>query len=336
MEPIIGLFAASFSPFIFAIIPLYIEQTVSEGRNFTHEEDDMVNGTCSDRNTSTNPYYELKQEVASETAQWVMISTALIYFPAFFISPFGGVLGDRLGRKIQLLIPNVAFLCTICASLVVLYLDLPLVVFVSLSFILGCGGSFSFLLTGSFAYIADITRGKTRLMRIAIINAVFIGITGLAQIPVAYVFELYGVITCLWIFFVLMFCNILYILIPGCLYESLQVKKDTVNITLFKDVFKDFVHFLTTDGNRTMVLLLFYFIYFIISIVQLSQAVLQIFIVYGLGPPFCWSPVTEGVFTFSFLIAGTLGKYFATKQNESEVGNCYWFQNILYVLHNSQ
>ncbi|XP_072046106.1 lysosomal proton-coupled steroid conjugate and bile acid symporter SLC46A3-like isoform X2 [Amphiura filiformis] len=55
----------------------------------------------------------------------------------------------------------------------------------------------------------------------------------------------------------------------------------------------------------------------------------QIFVIYGIGPPFCWSSVTESFFSFAFLIAGTLGLLIGTKLFSLCLAN-FWILQIAY------
>ena len=316
VELAIIFFGASFGSLYVLVLPNYIRYKLTQDRNFTmifkgNVEDH--NGTCYDRNITTNPDYAIQQEIAAETSKWVMLSTTLCSLPALFISVIYGALGDNLGRKIHLLIPCIGgFLC-ICCMLVVLYLDLPLWYYVSANLLYGLGGSYQFFMVGCSAYVADITTNeKSRLMRITIVQAVLLGTMSIVQIPAGYIIDKYGYITATWICFSFALLAILYITIPGCLYESHKnySSSDLTRTQLFKKLFSDVYDLFMTKNKRKRrdKLMLLYLMYFITDLIQLSQSDTEIQIVYGLGPPFCWTSVTAGYFAVIFLGSGMFGK----------------------------
>ena len=291
------------------LVPQYIELRVAQARNFTTDKGDDV--ICTDENSTSNPDYEIQQEIAADTAYWAMITTTLSYLPPLIISPLYGALSDHLGRKIHLLMPCLGEFLYIGFSLIVFYFNLPLSVYVFGSVFYGLGGGNKCLVGAGYAYISDITdTGKSRLFRMAIVPALFAGAMSIVQIATGYSIKHLGFIPTAWVAFGVSSASILYILIPGCLPESHKVKSQKSHKKLnFKILVRDVINLFVQNAKKRNQLLLLFLIYFITDIFQHSQASGAIYIIYGLGPPFCWSSVDAGYFSFTFMVTGALGKY---------------------------
>ena len=239
-----------------------------------------------------------------------MITTALSYFPSLIISPLYGALGDHLGRKIHLLFPCIGEFLYIVFNLIVFHLNLPLSVYACGTLLYGFGGGYKCLMGGSFAYISDITDNeKSRLFRIAIVQAVLLGTMSIVQLLAGHSIERIGFIRTTWVASVLSSAAILYIVIPGCLPESYQVQSQESHKKLnLKELLTDVTNLFVQSAKKRNQLILLFLIYFITDIIQLSHGAAQIFLIYGLGPPFCWSSVGAGYVSFTYLAASMLGK----------------------------
>ena len=276
-------------------------------------KDDSVNGTCNDANASTNIDYQIQQEIAADTATLVMIGTVLGFAPAVFVSPFFGALGDRLGRRLNLQIPILGFLFWELAVVVSIYLRLPLWVISTWCIFVGFGGGYSFFLGGCYAYISDIVGNEqSRILRFSVVRAIFEVSSGFMQIPAAYFIEQYGFITYVWLSIAMAIAALLYISFAPCFTSLSRVfscssSENRVNVEkIFSDVkqlFKD-----KTDKRRFR-LGLFFLIYFVTDLIQLSLGSTQVFILYGLGPPFCWSSATAATYTLLLQCFASLGEY---------------------------
>ena len=291
------------------LVPQYIEIRVAQARNFTTDEGD--DGICTDENSTSNPDYRIQQEIAADTAYWAMITTTLSYLPPLIISPLYGALSDHLGRKIQLLMPCLGEFLYIGFSLIVFYLNLPLSVYVCGSLFYGIGGGYKCLMGAGYAYISDITdTEKSRLFRMAVVPAVFVGGMSTVQVATGYSINYFGFIPTAWVAFVLSSASILYILIPGCLPESHIVKTQESHDKLnCKELVRDVINLFVQNAKKRNQLLLLFLIYFITDVFQHSQGSGAIYIIYGLGPPFYWSSVEVGYFSFTFMVTGVIGKY---------------------------
>ncbi|CAH1269847.1 SLC46A3 [Branchiostoma lanceolatum] len=153
--------------------------------------DTLPSSSRCDVNTS-HPASKANQKVAAESANWLTYIRLCVSLPSLLMVLVLGSLSDRLGRKVTIIAPIIGTLIWLLLSALVVYLDLPLAMFLIGSFVFGMmGGSASFI-TGCTAYIADITgKGKSREVRLAIAGSAA-GVAG-AVVGVAYVMSVLGI-----------------------------------------------------------------------------------------------------------------------------------------------
>ncbi|CAH1269848.1 SLC46A3 [Branchiostoma lanceolatum] len=153
--------------------------------------DTLPSSSRCDVNTS-HPASKANQKVAAESANWLTYIRLCVSLPSLLMVLVLGSLSDRLGRKVTIIAPIIGALIWLLLSALVVYLDLPLAMFLIGSFVFGMmGGSASFI-TGCTAYIADITgKGKSREVRLAIAGSAA-GVAG-AVVGVAYVMSVLGI-----------------------------------------------------------------------------------------------------------------------------------------------
>ena len=313
IEPFLLLSCAALAPLTILIIPKYIENRVAKEYNFTLVDDDSTDNTCQDRNTTSNPDYKIRQNIANETAFWIMISTAVTHIPAIFVAPFYGALSDRLSRKLNLFLPLIASVLTVILQLVVMYCDLPIVIFALANVFLGIGGGYCYFTAGCYAYIADITDGKSRVFRMSIVSA--IAKLGIALMPLifGYVIDLFGIIPAMWTMLTTHIVCILYLFVPGLLPETVK-QKPTISTNgrktdLVSNTIYDIHKVLKENTQKRQVRLLLLLVLLLLTdLVQLTAGAAQVFTIYGLGPPFCWSVVTLGYFNFAYFGSASLGE----------------------------
>ncbi|XP_072028299.1 lysosomal proton-coupled steroid conjugate and bile acid symporter SLC46A3-like [Amphiura filiformis] len=293
--------------------PKYIEERLAEDRNFTLLKDDALNDSCINKQGTNDSDYQIQQDIAAETAYWVMIGSVFIYVPATFTGPFFGALSDRLGRKLPLLISSLAFALWLFAIGIMAVFRLPLLYLACANSIAGMGGGYTSFLGGCYAYFSDVSRGKSRLLRIAVARAVFEGSAGLAQIPAAYFMQEYGFESLVWLTFGFVIVAILYILSP-CIPLPPRVGSYSAKKNSFKTLAKDIMDIFAVNTEKRRIRLgIFLLICFVTDLIQLSVGATEIFILYGLGPPLCWTSATAGIYSFTLLTCGALGVLFLSR-----------------------
>ncbi|XP_035672107.1 proton-coupled folate transporter-like [Branchiostoma floridae] len=112
-------------------------------------------------NSSNSTEYQERQSDQAEAIQWATAIQLSSGIPALVVTVLIGSLSDKLGRKLNLIIPIVGCLINFTVAAFVVQFNLPLAVLLPGIFLLGLGGSTATLAGGCYAYIADIT-GKGR------------------------------------------------------------------------------------------------------------------------------------------------------------------------------
>ena len=159
------------------------------------------------------------------------------------------------------------------------------------------------------SYIADVTTSENRLLRLVVAlntNGIAVGIT---QLAIGYLIDDYGFGPALWIAAIAYFLALLYIIIPPFLIETVdrdRTKTESKKINPLSNLKSFIVLFQNNTHLRSWRLGFLYLIQCMIKMI--NNAALSLVLVYGLGPPFCWSSVL--VAGYSALITFTgIGKY---------------------------
>ena len=318
IEPVMCLYAASSSLAVSLLIsPQYIENRLAQEYNITLIKDDSVNGSCScsdDSNSSNNTALQKQQQIAAETASWLIISTVLVYLPSLFISPLYGSWGDHLGqRKIPIIIPIVSNCLYLLLLILSVYADLPIAVYVSVALINGLGGGLTLFIAGCFSYITDVySSEKARTFRFALLISAGNVSIGLVQLPFGYLVEYYGVIPPLCSMLLLSIVALVYIILldrdhesPSSGRQSRTSSRSTTMADILRGVSDLFSNNHMKRRNRIGAILV---LFVVLCVIHASEAGMQILRIYGIGPPFCWSSVTLGYFNFIVQISSNLGK----------------------------
>lgn len=287
---------------------IYIEERLANDRNYTLEKDTIDDGICELMNT-TDPDFITQQEIAGELATWTMINQALCFLPVAVLAPFYGVLSDRFGRKLSFALPFLSHVIYCIIAILTVRHHLPLAFLAFGNFVLGVGGYFTFFLNSCYAYISDISSENKRLVRIAIVTTTNIFSIAFVQIPISYLLEVSKSAAFL-MSLVFAILGIIYLVTPGLLLDTVKTGDRSHKRSIsFKEILQTIraLFAVNTQGRRTRLLLLFV-MFFLTDIFQLSSGAGTIFGLYGLGPPFCWSPTTMAFFNIVMLVSTAIGK----------------------------
>ncbi|XP_072046109.1 proton-coupled folate transporter-like [Amphiura filiformis] len=311
VEPIV-LFASIIIGVFITLSPQYLKQRLADARNYTLPLDEYgENGTCSQN--SSDPDYIIEQEIQADVSLWSMIITISSYFPSLFTAPIIGAWGDKVGRKFAIGLPIIGFTLSAIVYLFVLYFSLPLWVIAIAYFLQGVTGNYGLLLAGAYAYIADVTTKEKRMIRIVIIQAIFVLGIGLSQILVGMLIAAVGFAACLWLGLIGLLLCLIYVTVPPFLIETIVCRNSQeithiIDKSRLESVIELFRH---NTNRRQLKLILLLLIAFTTEI--LGQASLNVTIIYGLGPPFCWGSVTVGWYSAMVLLLSAAGMILGSK-----------------------
>lgn len=307
VEPVI-LFASIGFGVLFTLQPQYIKQRLADDRNFT------ISQTENGCNLSTSdPDYIIEQEIQADVSSWQMIINICGFFPSLFTAPIIGAWGDKVGRKLAIGVPILGYMITMLTYLIVYYCILPLWVLAIGYFLQGTTGGYGLVLAGCYAYVADITTKEKRMLRIVIIQALFVFGMGLSQVLIGLFIRLTGFAPSLWLAALSLTASLAYIVSPPFLVETIRRTKksrdpdvvaspvaDPSRLEAMGQLFRE-----NTDSRRTKLILLLLIAF---STEGVNQASLNITIIYGLGPPFCWNSVVVGFYSALVLFTSAAGK----------------------------
>ena len=149
----------------------------------------------------------------------------------------------------------------------------------------------------------------------ALVTALMAVTIGVMQFSLGYIIRDYGFTPAIWLMVITLVLAFLYILIPSCFIETIdRDKTGSVDIKgSIKSGWKDLKRlFKENTYIRRWRLGTLFGIDFMREILETSYPIV---LLYGLGPPFCWDPVTLSGYLLitTFLGAtgkGTLIKYF--------------------------
>ncbi|XP_034024801.1 LOW QUALITY PROTEIN: proton-coupled folate transporter-like [Thalassophryne amazonica] len=143
----------------------YLWHRISEdlGYNKSHKS-----AAC--RNSST-PADPLLKEVETLTAHWSLYINLAGFSIGFLVVPLLSSWSDLAGRRPVLIIPNIGLALQTGVNLVVMYLKLPVAYFLIGRLLSGLLGDCAAVLAGCFSYVADVTDQKSRIFRLAVLEA---------------------------------------------------------------------------------------------------------------------------------------------------------------------
>ena len=153
--------------------------------------------------------------VITDTSHWILYTNLAGTIPCFVMMVlFLGPLGDKIGRKVPVLLPCIGSLINYLSwFLNAKYISAPLYLMCIGSFINGIFGSFPALFMSAYSYIGHISTGKSKVIRIAIVQSMhaFAGTLGVLVSGVildrqGYLF-VFGFLMCL------AFCSILFVVV---------------------------------------------------------------------------------------------------------------------------
>eukprot|EP00058_Branchiostoma_floridae_P016992 XP_002602480.1 hypothetical protein BRAFLDRAFT_86864 [Branchiostoma floridae] len=112
------------------------------------------------------------QQTQAEASQWLTYLQLCSSLPSLLIAAILGPMSDKVGRKVAIVTPVIGALASLLCAALVVYLNLPLQVFLPGALLYGMLGSSTTLYSGCFAYLTDITKpGNSRAMRMAILES---------------------------------------------------------------------------------------------------------------------------------------------------------------------
>ncbi len=122
----------------------------------------VIQLVCDMRDGHNNDDDCTSSDVSKHAAMIALYLQFSLYMPAFLIAGFYGLLADRIGRKLVMLIPLVGYFIYLCCFIAVVYFKPSIWRYILTvgCFIFGCSGGYSTFSMAVFSYVSDITASK--------------------------------------------------------------------------------------------------------------------------------------------------------------------------------
>ncbi|XP_038076124.1 proton-coupled folate transporter-like [Patiria miniata] len=320
VEPVVSLAVVGYIT-IGLLRPFYLKSRLGESMFNITEQDEIAK--CQANKTDGGV---MEDEIQSQASLWLLYLSAATNIPVVVSSIVLGTLSDRLGRKLSLVMAIIGYICQEIVYILTVYYKLPLPVLLVGDFLQGVGGGFMTLFAGCISYISDITLEKQRTIRIAVVEMMMFFMGGVVQVGAGYLLSAFGPIPPLAVALGLNILCLMYVAIPGILFETVDRKSIPEHRKGLKEAGRSVVKLLkfNENGRRWQMLLLDFFIFFVMLNVN---GVMTIFILYGTAEPFCWSAVTAGLAGAFGFITGSIGMVAGTKLFSFCLGE-YWIMQI--------
>ena len=270
---------------------LYISVGHSMGidvNNLTIPGDNSSRGNC-DLNQSSDAFLE-REKVQSATAEMSLHINLVGMLPTIFALLVLGSMSDRVGRKINFIIPPIGGIFKAALVMIAVHFNLPPAVFYGNTVELLLGG-LPLVQAGCFTYIADTAAEKYIPLRMTILTILIFSGTGLASIGIGYWIENAG-----YFWPVLFVIGIKCVVLGYAIFFIPEVVRRTpgswrtIKLT---DLIRPLQLFLYDNGNNRKWKLIIVTLALLFQYLFIADEAMTVF---QLNYPLCWGSVEIGIF----------------------------------------
>ena len=284
----------------------YVENRLTQEYNYTLSK----LGACASDNVSDDA---IGRRIQSETALWAMWMSSLTTFLPILAGAFLVASSDVVGRRPLLILSAVVHVVSAGILMAVTAFRLPLAIILVAKTILGIFGDMAVPLSVCLAYLGDSTTLETRVVKMAALElSANIGWGSGKFLTNLILQETYNFTLAFGFSMITSFLCLLYTTCPGILLETVQTGQSKGKMA---DVMKPALLRLRSAcyprwiGLRWRIGTL-YLVKMLIYIVK--ESIYTIVVIIGLGKPFCWQPLTIGIYEAVVSLFPAIGKTIAT------------------------
>ncbi|NXC34922.1 PCFT protein, partial [Campylorhamphus procurvoides] len=248
-----------------------------------HGHNDSGTAGCGNSSAGPDP---LRQEVEALVSHWNLYINLGGFFASLFSVTLLGPWSDSVGRRPALILPAAGIALQTAIYLLVMYLELHVAFFLLGRLLSGLTGDYNLVLAGCFASVADTSDRHTRTFRVAILEAC-LGTAGmLASIGGGQWRKAQGYINPFWLAFASSLAATLYA--AFCLRESVKQRRPARLFTLshYKAVYR--LYMAPEHPSSRWKLALYSLAFFLIVTAHFGAK--DLYVLYELGFPLCWTP----------------------------------------------
>ncbi|NXU83339.1 PCFT protein, partial [Xiphorhynchus elegans] len=248
-----------------------------------HGHNNSESAGCGNSSAGPDP---LRQEVEALVSHWNLYINLGGFFASLFSVTLLGPWSDSVGRRPALILPTAGIALQTAIYLLVMYLELHVAFFLLGRLLSGLTGDYNLVLAGCFAHVADTSERRTRTFRVAILEAC-LGTAGmLASIGGGQWRKAQGYINPFWLAFASSLAATLYA--AFCLRESVKQRRPARLFTLshYKAVYR--LYTAPEHPSSRWKLALYSLAFFLIVTAHFGAK--DLYVLYELGFPLCWTP----------------------------------------------
>lgn len=305
LEPILFLFATCMIMEM-TVLNQYMYYTIGLRYNLTSPNETRYHKCkpVEDDDANDRQVVNKLQEIVTMWHTYMSVASCVC---SLIVTPFYSAATDRLGRKWPMMIVSVGVVIRLTINLFVMIFELPLILFVLSSLIMGLTGGIGTLFAALFSYLADITTPENRPVRIAILEAM-LGISGIvSEIGVGFWLK---VQTYWWPYgcsVVISVINLIYVFffVP----EVRKREGRRLDFSKFcKDQKRIFQTFIPSQNQAAIPMILVMIAFFIYCVQGFNMTISQ---EYEMGYPFCWDSVYLGMYSGVTMFSIDVGLIFS-------------------------
>ena len=291
VEPVILMYFIYFSPGLL-LAEQYIFKVISAKYNYSDHGNLSM---CASDNESVYNLH-LQQKVQSESSHILLVLGASGRLISIFSTLFLGAFSDYGGRKISMIVPLVGTVLKCLVFALVIWLKLNYWFLAIGTTIEGLTGYIGALLTGCFAYIADVSPTKSRTIRVTILE-VCIGVaSALSQFASGFLIDAIGYLFTFLALLIITVLNILYIIFLVKETRTRENSDGKYHLFSFNRVIECTRLYTKDDGtNRRWKLQLAILTMTVVGMVSISSTDVRTYFLKG--KPLCFSEIQIGLFS---------------------------------------
>ncbi|XP_023700914.1 proton-coupled folate transporter [Paramormyrops kingsleyae] len=247
---------------------------------------------------SSGPPDALEKEVETLTAHWSMYINLGGFAVGVVMVTLLGSWSDRVGRKPVLVIASLGLALQATIYLLVMYLQLPVRWFLVGRLLGALTGDFNAILAGCFAYVADVSSGRSRTFRVAVLEA-SLGVAGMLAGAIGGPWRrAQGYTSPFWLALACNLAAAAYVFV----FVSESVSPEPAARFLTPEHHAAFRRLYCAGGWRRRGLLWLYLLCFFV-VVTVHFGSRDLYVLYELSEPLCWGPELVGLGSAALYLA---------------------------------
>ena len=249
---------------------------------------------CKAKNHS-DPDYKTYEQVQKTSANWQLYKMLVGCVPSFLLTLILPSYSDVFGRRFLFILGLTGMLIHLAIESAAIYFELELYYFISGSAINGFFGGFYSILSASYSYIADVTKGGgRRTLGFSAFDGLILVCITLSALACGYIITYAG-------FFIPLasgtILTLVALLLTVFFLPETHDKKNRATSVNIRKVFSRTVDFYKSSAfkGRRLAYILLLLAFFFEEVTTSQRSSIEM--IFQLGMPLCWTAEKVGIFT---------------------------------------